>query len=131
MGTYIPSQQPLLLCTKNSQTTTDPIPHFIKSSILSSSSSSKSVNKLKETITPLPFSFSRRETLSAFGLGFSAIFLEPFLQPQSNIEAIAEEATATECEFTVTPSGLAYCDKVVGNGPEAVKGQLIKVSLVF
>ncbi|XP_055819944.1 peptidyl-prolyl cis-trans isomerase FKBP13, chloroplastic [Solanum dulcamara] len=128
MGTYISSKQLLLFCTKNSQTTTDPIPHFIKSSILSSPSSySKSV---KETITPLPFSVSRREILSAFGLGFSAIFLEPFLQPQSNIEAIAEEATATECEFTVTPSGLAYCDKVVGYGPEAIKGQLIKAHYV-
>ncbi|KAK4729140.1 hypothetical protein R3W88_022128 [Solanum pinnatisectum] len=125
---YIPSKQPLLLCTKNSQTTTDPIPYLIKSSVLSSSS--KSVNKLAETISPLSFSFSRRETLSAFGLGFSAILFEALLQPQSNIEAIAEEVAATECEFTVTPSGLAYCDKVVGYGPEAVKGQLIKAHYV-
>ncbi|MCD7464975.1 hypothetical protein HAX54_000326 [Datura stramonium] len=125
MGTYIPTKQPLLLCTKNSQTTTDPIPHFTKSSVLSSSSSSKSVNKLKETNSPF---IRRREALTALGLGFSAIFLEALLQPQSNIEAIAEEAT--ECEFTVTPSGLGYCDKVVGYGPEAVKGQLIKAHYV-
>lgn len=38
------------------------------------------------------------------------------------------EATAP-CEFTTTPSGLAFCDKLVGFGPQASKGQLIKVSL--
>lgn len=118
--THIPTKHPLLLCTKNSQTTTDQIPHFIKSSLL------------KETISPLTCLFSRREALSALGLGSSASFFEAVLQPKSNIEAIAaeEEATATECEFTVTPSGLAFCDKVVGYGPEAVKGQLIKAHYV-
>ncbi|XP_060179439.1 peptidyl-prolyl cis-trans isomerase FKBP13, chloroplastic-like [Lycium barbarum] len=108
IGTYIPTNHNTLksLCIKNSQTTTNPIPHF---------------TKLKETVSPLPCLFTRREALTALGLGFSATFFE------SNIEAFAaEEATTTECEFAVTPSGLAYCDKVVGYGPEAVKGQLIK-----
>lgn len=44
---------------------------------------------------------------------------------QSQIAGAAETAP---CELTVAPSGLAYCDKVVGTGPEAVKGQLIKVT---
>ncbi|RVW42213.1 Peptidyl-prolyl cis-trans isomerase FKBP13, chloroplastic [Vitis vinifera] len=34
------------------------------------------------------------------------------------------------CELTVAPSGLAFCDKVVGTGPEAVEGQLIKAHYV-
>lgn len=35
-------------------------------------------------------------------------------------------ATADECALEATPSGLAFCDRVVGTGAEAVKGQLIK-----
>ncbi|CAN4075752.1 unnamed protein product [Withania somnifera] len=116
------TKQLLILPTKNSQTTTNPIPHFTKSSI---PSSSKTINKLKETNTN--HTLPRRQVLSVLGLGFSALFL----QLKSNIEAVAvEEAIATECEFTVTPSGLEYCDKVVGYGPEAVKGQLIKAHYV-
>lgn len=61
----------------------------------------------------------RRE---AIGLGLSFTTLLDFL---SQSVAIAAEATAS-CEFTTTPSGLAFCDKVVGFGPEASKGQLIK-----
>lgn len=61
----------------------------------------------------------RRE---AIGLGLSFTTLLDFL---SQNVAIAAEATAS-CEFTTTPSGLAFCDKVVGFGPEASKGQLIK-----
>ncbi|CAJ1938899.1 unnamed protein product [Sphenostylis stenocarpa] len=34
------------------------------------------------------------------------------------------------CEFQVAPSGLAFCDKLVGAGPQAVKGQLIKAHYV-
>lgn len=37
-------------------------------------------------------------------------------------------AEAVLCELTVAASGLAFCDKVVGTGPQAVKGQLIKVT---
>jgi len=36
-------------------------------------------------------------------------------------------AAEIPCEFHVAPSGLAFCDKLVGAGPQAVKGQLIKV----
>ncbi|WOG84786.1 hypothetical protein DCAR_0103971 [Daucus carota subsp. sativus] len=61
----------------------------------------------------------RRE---AIGLGLSFTALVDFLGQNA---AVAAEATAP-CEFTTTPSGLAFCDKVVGFGPEASKGQLIK-----
>jgi peptidylprolyl isomerase len=67
--------------------------------------------------------FKRRE---AIGLGFCAGFLDVLLQQQ--LTATAEEAP---CELTVAPSGLAFCDKIVGTGPEAVKGQLIKVIIFF
>ena len=63
--------------------------------------------------------FKRRE---AIGLGFCTGFLDVLLQQQ--LTATAEEAP---CELTVAPSGLAFCDRIVGTGPEAVKGQLIKV----
>ncbi|KAL8135889.1 peptidyl-prolyl cis-trans isomerase FKBP13, chloroplastic-like isoform X2 [Apium graveolens] len=63
--------------------------------------------------------FRRRE---AIGLGLSFTSLLDFLGQKV---AVAAEATAP-CEFTTTPSGLAFCDKVVGFGPEASKGQLIK-----
>lgn len=66
--------------------------------------------------------FKRRE---AIGLGFCAGFLDVLLQQQ--LTATAEEAP---CELTVAPSGLAFCDKIVGTGPEAVKGQLIKAHYV-
>ncbi|KAL3599296.1 hypothetical protein D5086_007214 [Populus alba] len=45
-----------------------------------------------------------------------------------NLRATAEEAP---CELTVAPSGLAFFEKTVGTGPEAVKGQLIKVIMKF
>ncbi|KAG8375367.1 hypothetical protein BUALT_Bualt10G0092700 [Buddleja alternifolia] len=70
---------------------------------------------------------SRRE---AVGIGFGFSFFQ-FLNPQPDY-ATAEGggAAAQPCELTAAPSGLAYCDKVVGTGPEAVKGQLIKAHYV-
>lgn len=43
----------------------------------------------------------------------------------------SQAAETVPCELTVAPSGLAYCDKVVGSGPEAVTGQLIKVKRLY
>lgn len=63
-------------------------------------------------------SCGRREAI--IGFGFSIGLLD-------NVSALAE---TTSCEFSVSPSGLAFCDKVVGYGPEAVKGQLIKAHYV-
>ena len=67
-----------------------------------------------------PASFGRRGAIGCgFLLGLASVLLQP-------LPATAE---ATPCEFTTAPSGLAFCDKVVGTGPEAEKGQLIKVCL--
>ncbi|KAI3468388.1 hypothetical protein Pfo_025051 [Paulownia fortunei] len=68
---------------------------------------------------------SRRE---AVGMGFCFSFLQ-LLNPQPD-PASAESGAAPPCELTAAPSGLAYCDKVIGTGPEAVKGQLIKAHYV-
>ncbi|XP_042478141.1 peptidyl-prolyl cis-trans isomerase FKBP13, chloroplastic-like [Macadamia integrifolia] len=57
----------------------------------------------------------RRE---AIGFGFCLGIIEGFVQKS--------EAAEAQCELTTTPSGLAYCDQVIGTGPEASKGQLIK-----
>lgn len=94
----------------------------------------KQVSKFSYTHTPkIPFSrqelelkenpasFGRRE---AIGGGFLFGLANVLQQP---LPAVAAEATP--CEFTTAPSGLAFCDKVVGTGPEAEKGQLIKVCL--
>ncbi|KAL9251711.1 Peptidyl-prolyl cis-trans isomerase FKBP13, chloroplastic-like protein [Drosera capensis] len=43
--------------------------------------------------------------------------------------AVAEEG-GSSCEFTVAPSGLGFCDKVLGSGIPAIKGQLIKAHYV-
>lgn len=81
----------------------------------SSSSSSEQVLQLNEN----PNLLKRRE---AIGFGFCLGLLDVLLAPQPT--QAAEGAT---CELTVSPSGLAFCDKVVGYGPEAVQGQLIRV----
>lgn len=65
--------------------------------------------------------FSRREAIGfGLGAGLFDFVLSGWLQQ-------SEAAEQLPCELKVAPSGLAYCDKVVGYGAEAVKGQLIKV----
>lgn len=64
----------------------------------------------------------RRE---AIGLGISFGVLETLFELSRDLSASAEGNGP--CEFTVAPSGLAFCDKVPGYGPQAVQGQLIKV----
>lgn len=97
--------------------TTEPL--AIKISNHQSSSNSPMLLQLNEENSAL---LKRRE---AIGLGLSLGFLDILLQPQSSAAA---EVASPPCELTVTPSGLSFCDKVVGSGAEAVKGQLIKVS---
>ncbi|KAL9228095.1 hypothetical protein vseg_003709 [Gypsophila vaccaria] len=46
------------------------------------------------------------------------------------IPTIVAQAVEGACEFTVSPSGLAFCDLVVGSGPPAAQGQLIKAHYV-
>ncbi|XP_075508400.1 peptidyl-prolyl cis-trans isomerase FKBP13, chloroplastic [Primulina tabacum] len=72
-------------------------------------------------------SISRRE--AAFGIGFCFGSFLQFLNPQQD-SAAAKEAASPPCEFTAASSGLEYCDKVIGTGPEPVKGQLIKAHYV-
>ncbi|XP_076912243.1 peptidyl-prolyl cis-trans isomerase FKBP13, chloroplastic-like [Bidens hawaiensis] len=43
---------------------------------------------------------------------------------------VVTSAEAAECEFTVADSGLAFCDKLLGYGSQAEKGQLIKAHYV-
>lgn len=90
-------------------------PHIIESSAVN-------LNETKYSATNSAV-LSRRE---AIGIGFSFTFLQ-FLDPKPRSTA-AEGAASPPCEFTASPSGLAYCDKVIGTGTEAVKGQLIKVT---
>uniref|UniRef100_A0A0F7H0F6 peptidylprolyl isomerase n=1 Tax=Melianthus villosus TaxID=377280 RepID=A0A0F7H0F6_9ROSI len=68
-------------------------------------------------------SFRRRETI---GFGICLGLLDSFLQPTT----LSTVAVASPCELAVAPSGLAFCDKVVGTGLEAAKGQLIKAHYV-
>ncbi|KAL5698528.1 peptidylprolyl isomerase [Ranunculus cassubicifolius] len=70
-----------------------------------------------------PLSITKREAISlSLSLGLLNVFTHQ-LQP-----VLAEEAV--KCEFTVASSGLEFCDKVVGYGLEASKGQLIKAHYV-
>lgn len=66
----------------------------------------------------------RRE---AIGLAFS-FGLHTFFQPQVQPATAAE---AVPCELTEAPSGLAFCDRKLGTGPQPLKGQLIKVTVLF
>ncbi|KAE9610588.1 putative peptidylprolyl isomerase [Lupinus albus] len=65
----------------------------------------------------------RRDAL-AFSLSFG--LLHAFFYPQQSLAAVEE----VPCQLTVAPSGLSFCDKVVGTGSQAVKGQLIKAHYV-
>ncbi|KAL0393898.1 UNVERIFIED_CONTAM: Peptidyl-prolyl cis-trans isomerase FKBP13, chloroplastic [Sesamum latifolium] len=82
-------------------------------------------NESKYSKTIRPDSVSRREAVS---IGVCFGFLQ-LLNPQPD-PAAAETGASPPCEYTAAPSGLAYCDKVIGSGPEAVKGQLIKAHYV-
>lgn len=88
----------------------------ILSSAQKSSSSSEQALQLNNE---KPAILRRREAIG-FGFCFGLVdVLLPF-QP-------TEAAEVAPCEFTVAPSGLAFCDKVVGYGAEAMQGQMIKV----
>lgn len=62
----------------------------------------------------------RREAAAAV---LSTAFLSRFVLP-----AAAGAADGGECPLEVAPSGLAFCDRVVGTGAAAQEGQLIRVS---
>ena len=66
--------------------------------------------------------FKRREAMGfAFGFSLSNFMLTSLPQATSAAES------AAPCELTMAASGIAFCDKIVGYGPQAEKGQLIKV----
>jgi peptidylprolyl isomerase len=88
------------------------------------SSASSSVQQQPPLLVQKENQLKRREAIS---LSFSFGLLHSFLQPIIPLTAIAAEAIP--CELTVASSGLSYCDKVVGTGSQAVKGQLIKVTI--
>ncbi|KAL9252367.1 Peptidyl-prolyl cis-trans isomerase FKBP13, chloroplastic-like protein [Drosera capensis] len=69
---------------------------------------------------PLSWGMRRRVRREIAVLGVLGVGLRP---------AVAEESGAS-CEFTVAPSGLGFCDKVLGSGIPAIKGQLIKAHYV-
>ncbi|XP_057799188.1 peptidyl-prolyl cis-trans isomerase FKBP13, chloroplastic [Salvia miltiorrhiza] len=79
--------------------------------------------KLNQNNTISP-PLSRR---AAVGIGFCFSLLQ-FLHPRT--DAAAAESAADPCEFTEAPSGLAYCDKAIGTGPQPAKGQLIKAHYI-
>ncbi|CAI8617704.1 unnamed protein product [Vicia faba] len=68
---------------------------------------------------------SRRD---AIGFSLSFGLFHSLLQPI--VPTATAAAEVAPCELTVAPSGLSFCDKVVGTGPQAVKGQLIKAHYV-
>ncbi|KAL1532371.1 peptidylprolyl isomerase [Salvia divinorum] len=65
---------------------------------------------------------SRRE---AVGIGF-CFSLVQFLHPRTDAAAAAPDT----CEYTEAPSGLAFCDKAIGAGPQPAKGLLIKAHYI-
>ncbi|KAJ7969390.1 Peptidylprolyl isomerase [Quillaja saponaria] len=69
-----------------------------------------------------PIFFGRRQTM---GFALCSVLLQALFEPQ-----VSAAAEVVPCELTVASSGLAFCDKVVGTGPVAVEGQLIKAHYV-
>ncbi|THU68659.1 hypothetical protein C4D60_Mb08t06190 [Musa balbisiana] len=65
----------------------------------------------------------REASLSLAGLLFTRLL-------DSTARAADEQPGSPGCALTVAPSGLAFCDRVVGSGPEATQGQLIKAHYV-
>ncbi|CAL9153841.1 peptidyl-prolyl cis-trans isomerase FKBP13, chloroplastic [Musa acuminata AAA Group] len=65
----------------------------------------------------------REASLALAGLLFTRLLDSP-------ARAADEQPGSPGCALTVAPSGLAFCDRVVGSGPEATQGQLIKAHYV-
>ncbi|XWS66136.1 hypothetical protein CRYUN_Cryun05aG0174100 [Craigia yunnanensis] len=117
--------------------TYSPISLSTPKSKLLTKNEAKTVIKLssnKQKISPMeqlnenPKVFLKRRETVGFGLCFG--LLDVLLQLPQPSPSAAVEAAPAPCELTVSPSGLAFCDKVIGKGPEAVKGQLIKAHYV-
>ncbi|XP_065853934.1 peptidyl-prolyl cis-trans isomerase FKBP13, chloroplastic [Euphorbia lathyris] len=83
--------------------------------------------KLKDPQTALIF--KRREAISV-GLFLGIAELVSHQNSNSAIAAEAPSSSSSSCQLSVAPSGLAFCDQVVGTGPQPLKGQLIKAHYV-
>ncbi|KAF5176732.1 Peptidylprolyl isomerase [Thalictrum thalictroides] len=94
------------------------LPHIIITKATTISSQS---HKLE----PQPLHLSRRKSI---GIGLCLGLISTVFGSQQPQTVLAEEAL--KCQFTAAPSGLEFCDKVVGYGPEATQGQLIKAHYV-
>ncbi|XP_077253453.1 FK506-binding protein 13 [Tasmannia lanceolata] len=68
------------------------------------------------------FTLTRRDTIGCLGFYLGAILHADFVNPNPSLAS--EDAQCAT--LTVAPSGLEFCDRVVGTGIEATKGQLIK-----
>uniref|UniRef100_A0A0F7H0W8 peptidylprolyl isomerase n=1 Tax=Habenaria pantlingiana TaxID=1498489 RepID=A0A0F7H0W8_9ASPA len=60
----------------------------------------------------------------------AGLFLASVFDPSSHAVAAGTPAELPECPLLVAPSGLAFCDQVVGYGEGATKGLLIKAHYV-
>ncbi|KAI3866271.1 hypothetical protein MKW92_021542 [Papaver armeniacum] len=88
------------------------------------SSSAISQDLKKEAVKEITTSFGRRDAVTNFGVYLAAATLFSQLQNSQAAEL------ASTVEYTVTPSGLGFYDKLVGVGPQPTKGQLIKAHYV-
>ncbi|CAI9094756.1 OLC1v1030547C1 [Oldenlandia corymbosa var. corymbosa] len=80
-------------------------------------------NPARSSDERLKLSFSSCSRREAIGLGLCFCLIESILHPP---EPCLAAENSGPCEFSVGASGLAFCDKVLGTGPQAEKGQLIK-----
>ncbi|KAL6992108.1 peptidylprolyl isomerase [Sarracenia purpurea var. burkii] len=108
------------------------INNLISTSEEASSTKYSSAQQHKTSSPPAllnPILLKRREAV--IGVGISSGLVGVLLSQSQLLPAVkAAEATPSPCELTVAPSGLAYCDEMVGTGTGAVKGQLIKAHYV-
>ncbi|XVF75516.1 hypothetical protein PTKIN_Ptkin13bG0194000 [Pterospermum kingtungense] len=121
VGTY----SPINLTTPNSKPQTKNMAKPVSIKLPSNNQKQKMCPLNLEQLNEDPKVFLKRREALGFGLCFGLVDVSlQLLQPSPSA------AVEAPCELSVSPSGLAFCDKVVGKGPEAVKGQLIKAHYV-
>lgn len=104
--------------------------HQIKTTSTTRSSSVSAISprpqeqKKEAAVKEITSSCGRRDAITNFGVYLAAATL--FSQSQNSQAA----ELASTVDYTVTPSGLGYYDKVIGVGPQPTKGQLIKAHYV-
>ncbi|KAG0451694.1 hypothetical protein HPP92_026050 [Vanilla planifolia] len=92
---------------------------------------SKGPNKLPLITTVASHPHRRREASFAIGGLCLATLLYPYtLLFPSAATGVGTPVEPQDCHLTLAPSGLSFCDLVVGSGAGASKGQLIKAHYV-